>query len=622
MFRPFALALTGILGFSLAPAAAFAAGDCKLGILVQLPVTMQGLEPLVPVKINGSDAMFVADSGAFFSMMTPAAAAEFKLKLRAAPFNLTVKGVGGAIETQVTSVDHVTLGGFTFSKPWDFLVGGSEIGAAGILGQNILKMADVEYDLANGVIRLMRPEGSCRSTNFAYWVKDEQAYSIMEIDWATQTSLHITGVAYLNDAKISVMFDTGASTSILTLHAAARAGIKTDSPGVVAAGTTYGIGQRTVKTWVGPFQSFKIGDEEIRNTRLRIGDLGIPDVDMLIGADFFLSHRVYVASKQRKLYFSYNGGPVFNLSTSPNSTGTANSSSNPGHATNPESAAPSATSGADPAAAASEAQPNGAGEPTDAETFSRRGTAFAARRDFEHALADLTRACELSPQEPKYFFERARAYYANKQPALATVDMEQVLKLKPDDVPALMWRAERRLRDHDRAGAIADLDAADRAAPQQADIRLDLGEIYRRANQLPQAITQYSLWITAHHDDVRQGPAYNARCWARAVQGQELEQGLTDCDKALRLTHDSPASLYGRGLIRLRMGEFDRSIADLTASLKLQPGNAGALYARGIAESHRQKASAAEGDIAAATALAPHIADEFKRRGLAPEPGS
>jgi len=35
---------------------------------------------------------------------------------------------------------------------------------------------------------------------------------------------------------------------------------------------------------------------------------------MLIGADFFLSHRVYVASSQNRLYFTYNGGPVFDLS--------------------------------------------------------------------------------------------------------------------------------------------------------------------------------------------------------------------------------------------------------------------------------------------------------------------
>jgi hypothetical protein len=32
--------------------------------------------------------------------------------------------------------------------------------------------------------------------------------------------------------------------------------------------------------------------------------------DMIIGADFFLSHRIYVASSQHKLYFTYNGAGV------------------------------------------------------------------------------------------------------------------------------------------------------------------------------------------------------------------------------------------------------------------------------------------------------------------------
>ena len=31
----------------------------------------------------------------------------------------------------------------------------------------------------------------------------------------------------------------------------------------------------------------------------------------LLGADFFRSHRVYVARGQRKVYVSYMGGPVF-----------------------------------------------------------------------------------------------------------------------------------------------------------------------------------------------------------------------------------------------------------------------------------------------------------------------
>ena len=103
---------------------------------------------------------------------------------------------------------------------------------------------------------------------------------------------------------------------MLTLDAAKRAGVTPESAGVVAAGTAYGgWGTRLVKTWIAPFPSFRIGEEEIRNTHLRIGALNLGDTDMLVGADFFLSHRVYVANSQAKLYFTYNGGPVFDLST-------------------------------------------------------------------------------------------------------------------------------------------------------------------------------------------------------------------------------------------------------------------------------------------------------------------
>jgi hypothetical protein len=58
------LALSGL------PAAAVAA--CKIGKLAELPVTMTGLKPLVHAGINGTDALFLADSGAFFSLITPA----------------------------------------------------------------------------------------------------------------------------------------------------------------------------------------------------------------------------------------------------------------------------------------------------------------------------------------------------------------------------------------------------------------------------------------------------------------------------------------------------------------------------------------------------------------------
>jgi tetratricopeptide (TPR) repeat protein len=173
----------------------------------------------------------------------------------------------------------------------------------------------------------------------------------------------------------------------------------------------------------------------------------------------------------------------------------------------------------------------------------------------------------------------------------------------------LLWRAERRLGEHNQAGALADLDAADHAAAPRADARLPLGQIYAEANQLPQAISQHSQWIAVHDDDARLGLAYTARCRARA---------LSDCNKALRLDSRSPGALDSRGLVRLRLGDFRHCVSDYTDALKLQPRNAWSLYGRGLAQRHQRNTAASEGDISTATALAPHIADEFRKPGLTP----
>ena len=69
-----------------------------------------------------------------------------------------------------------------------------------------------------------------------------------------------------------------------------------------------------VKNYIATASSFKIGDgEEIKNARLRIAETNLPDADMLLGSDFFVSHHVFVSNSQHKLYLTYNGGPVFNL---------------------------------------------------------------------------------------------------------------------------------------------------------------------------------------------------------------------------------------------------------------------------------------------------------------------
>jgi len=567
---------------------------------------MNSLRPTIDVKINDRNAKFVLDSGAFYSMMSSATAAEYNLKTRPGPFGLTVIGVGGAADVRIATVKNFSFAGVTI-KDVEFLVGGSEVGNgdAGLLGQNFLERFDVEYDLAKGVIRLFHTE-DCGHARLAYWLTPDQAYSFMPIDRVDPLHPHTIGVAYVNDHKIRVEFDTGAYTSVLSIKAAERAGVKPDSPGVVASGYTSGIGRGMTKEYIAPFASFKMGDgEEIKNIRLRIADIGLDNADMLVGADFFVSHRIFVANKEHGLFLSYNGGPVFNLSQN--------------HAVSTESSPEG-----QPDARTGEAKPAGdsgaaAGH---AAELARRGSALAARRDFGPALADLSTAVELSPNEPEYYYQRANTYWASGQADLALKDYDHVLLLKQDFLPAYIPRAEIKLSKEDEPGAVADLETVDRLAPKPADLRLMLAELYERIDRLPAAIEQFSLWIQYHPDDSRLLTAMAERCFSSALQNQDLPTALSDCNTALRQAdkknENYPHLFVNRGLVRLRQGDYDKAIADFNDALKIMPKNARALYARAVAESRKHDKKDSESDLEAAGQIEPRVAEKFERYGIVP----
>jgi tetratricopeptide (TPR) repeat protein len=161
-----------------------------------------------------------------------------------------------------------------------------------------------------------------------------------------------------------------------------------------------------------------------------------------------------------------------------------------------------------------------------------------------------------------------------------------------------------------------------RVAPKEANLHLFLARGYESLDRLPESIAQFDLWISAHADDSRMPEALSGRCWVRAVQGRDLDKALSDCNAALkRSAKASPLNariLDSRGLVRLRLGDYDKSLADYDASLKIRPNDAWALYGRGIDELRKKKPVEGEADMAAAVNIWPKIADEFARRGITP----
>jgi tetratricopeptide (TPR) repeat protein/predicted aspartyl protease len=613
VLRGLAYVLSCSLLLAAAPSAA-ADKKCRIAQLLEFPITMESLRPTVLAQINGRDARFLLDSGAFYSLISAATAATYQLRLQPAPFNFRIEGIGGTTDVSEAFVSQFTIARITV-KNLGFFVGGSDISVAGLLGQNFLQRFDVEYDFANGAMRLFHTEG-CDHTLLAYWLTPDQPYSSMSIERIDAENPHTVGVAYINGQQIRVQFDSGAYTSLLSLKAAARAGVTPDSPGVVASGYSSGIGRGRVKSLLAPFASFRIGDdEEIKNTKLRIADVDLRSADMLLGADFFVSHRIFVANRERRLYLSYNGGPVFKLSRAAGSA-VANVATEPADA-------------AEPAPDAAQTAPTAPTAPTEADPaeIARRGAALTARRDYTPALAALSQAIELSPNEAEFYFERAQAYSGAGQQDLALADFDRAIELKPDYLDAYVPRAELHWRKNDLPAVMADLDAADRLAPKPSDLRYTLAEFNLRLHRLPEAIEQFTLWLPYHRDDSRSLDAFHGRCLCRVLLNQDLPAALSDCNAVLhRADKTSPnyaQILVDRGLIRLREGSYDRAIADFDDALKMTPDKARAsyaraLYARGIAKARKNQTADSESDIAAATGVAPKIADEFEPYGLRP----
>ena len=77
--------------------------------------------------------------------------------------------------------------------------------------------------------------------------------------------------------------------------------------------------------------------------------------------------------------------------------------------------------------------------------------------------------------------------------------------------------------------------------------------------------------------------AFDNRCWARAVVGI-LQKALADCNEALRLMPNNAATLESRGVVFLKMTQFDAAVSDYDAALRLNPNLASALYGRGMAK--------------------------------------
>jgi clan AA aspartic protease (TIGR02281 family) len=319
--------LAGALALCIAAlsGAGAASAACVLNITSEYHVTMDGNRPLVDASINGHPVRFLVDLGSARTIISPQGAAQLGLTPHRMS-NVIMYGVGGGEVASETMVGELTIGN-AVARNVDVMIAGRGLKSErfiGLLGQDFLSQADIEFDFANGLMRLIKPKG-CEGDQVVYnW----KAYMLAAIVPSNNPKIIKVYVA-LNGQKAVAQIDSGAYTSVVDAAMAERAGVTPRTENVTSTRPSTGVAGAAVASYVAVFPTLAVGDEQVANAKLLIADLfqgderteigsriarsAIERPDMLLGADFLRAHHVYVARSQGKVYFSYNGGPIFQV---------------------------------------------------------------------------------------------------------------------------------------------------------------------------------------------------------------------------------------------------------------------------------------------------------------------
>jgi predicted aspartyl protease len=286
-----------------------------------------GERPVVTAKVNGKSGRFLVDSSSAVNQISSKFAASQKLA--------TSQAAGGG--PTIAKAPKFEFAGASLSDV-PFAVSEKLVDIDGVIGQTLLHQGDVEYDLAPpagpagpaaapsggkkgaggpaggfgpavGTVKLAKAVG-CEGANMAYWAKDGDVFYEAALappaNGAPFTQVDIV----VNGVKLRGLLATGKAYTTITVKAAAKAGVKTTDAGVSPLGAG-----GSVKTWKAAFNSVIVGNEEIKNEPLEIDEANDDFYDVLIGADFFSTHHLYVANSQQKIYFTRAGlpGPTFKV---------------------------------------------------------------------------------------------------------------------------------------------------------------------------------------------------------------------------------------------------------------------------------------------------------------------
>jgi tetratricopeptide (TPR) repeat protein len=215
--------------------------------------------------------------------------------------------------------------------------------------------------------------------------------------------------------------------------------------------------------------------------------------------------------------------------------------------------------------------------PNLAEAWYLRGWEYYYKHEKNRALADLTEAIRLDPQNAGYYIRRGHVYDDDDR---AIADYTRAIRLDPHNTEAYSYRATlyRSKKDYDRA--IADYTELIRLHPPEEVSHLDYAytsraSLYVEMGDYDRAIADYTELIRLYPPDPEWNGNRSRRYFARAELYEKLsrnDQARADYNQAIQIDPIAAAGAYSSRAVQYAdAGDFDRAMAASNQAVRLAP---------------------------------------------------
>jgi predicted aspartyl protease len=278
---------------------------------------------LIPVTINGADKFMIFDTGASANSLTRALANELGLSVHPSLRPSPLFDAYGDVSHDVTTVRDFKFGRQdvrdALFKIWPNPdLENADARLAGVLSLDQLLQFDIDVDFPGGVLKLFSPD-HCEG-KILYW----NAAAIAVSDFDTR-GRHLNIVATLDGQKLNAIIDSGAAYSILSADAARHFfGLTPDSSEMRQSATLtknaqypvyqhpfaelnfngVAVSKPVIAIW--PDMMNRTMDRSLQDTHNRAIPMraGANPPQLIIGMDILSKLHIYIASRERRIYFS------------------------------------------------------------------------------------------------------------------------------------------------------------------------------------------------------------------------------------------------------------------------------------------------------------------------------